>query len=66
MIAKAPIERFIARGRLDPLALVWAVEIERRRRGQECACAAGQPPLVVTLPLVVLKLANFKLRLIRA
>jgi hypothetical protein len=31
-IAKAPVERLVARGRCEPVAHVWTIEIERRHR----------------------------------
>ena len=31
-IAKAPVERLVARGRCEPFAFVWTIRIERRRR----------------------------------
>ena len=31
-IAKAPVECLVARGRCEPFAYVWTIEIERRRR----------------------------------
>ncbi len=39
-IAKASVERLVARGRCESFAFVWAIEIERRRRRKY----RGRPP----------------------
>jgi hypothetical protein len=41
-IAKAPVERLVARGCWKPLAYVRTVEIERRRRREGCKTRAGK------------------------